>query len=126
VEVIDGRQKVLLASATPHPDLATFKQAIELNKHYEVTVALADETERTDISKYSLVLLYQLPSLNYSAISLINRLKEQKIAAWYVLGAQSNLQSFNQSQNQLSFTRSNGSLQEVFPYYESNFTSYNL
>jgi len=126
VEVIDGRQKVLLASAMPHPDLATFKQAIELNKHYEVTIALADELESIDISKYSLVMLYQLPSLNYSASSLINKLKEQKIAVWYVLGAQTNLQSFNQSQNQLNFTRPNGSLQEVFPYYENNFTSYNL
>lgn len=126
VEVIDGRQKVLLASATPHPDLATFKQAIELNKHYEVTLALADELESIDASKYSLVVLYQLPSLNYSASSLISKLKEQKIAVWYVLGAQSNLQSFNQTQNQLNFTRPNGTLQEVFPYYESNFTSYNL
>lgn len=126
VEVIDGRQKVLLASATPHPDLATFKQAIELNKHYEVTLALADELESIDVSKYSLVMLYQLPSSNYSASSIINKLKEQKIAVWYVLGAQSNLQSFNQTQNQLNFTRPNGTLQEVFPYYENNFTSYNL
>lgn len=126
VEVIDGRQKVLLASAAPHPDLATFKQAIELNKHYEVTVALADDLENIDIAKYNLVVLYQLPSLNYSASGLINKLKEQKIAVWYVLGAQTNLQSFNQSQNQLNFTRPNGALQEVFPYYENNFTSYNL
>ena len=126
VEVIDGRQKVLLAAAGPHPDLATFKQAIELNKHYEVTTALADELESVDVSKYSLVLLYQLPSSTYSATSLISKLREQKIAVWYVVGAQTNLQAFNQSQTQLNFARPNGSLQDVFPYYESNFTTYNL
>ncbi|RZK92735.1 MAG: hypothetical protein EOO98_02030 [Pedobacter sp.] len=126
VEVIDGRQKVLLAAAGPHPDLATFRQAIELNKHYEVTTALADELESVDISKYSLVVLYQLPAANYSASSLISKVREQKIAIWYVVGAQTNLQAFNQSQNQLNFTRANGSLQDIFPYYESSFTTYNL
>jgi len=126
VEVIDGRQKVLLAAAGPHPDLATFRQAIELNKHYEVTTALADELESVDISKYSLVVLYQLPAANYSAASLISKLREQKIAIWYVVGAQTNLQAFNQSQNQLNFTRANGSLQDIFPHYESSFTTYNL
>ncbi|MFN0290442.1 hypothetical protein [Pedobacter helvus] len=126
VEVIDGRQKVLLAAAGPHPDLATFKQAIELNKHYEVSTAIADELEGVDPSKYSLVILYQLPAVNYSAASFINKLKLQKVAAWYVLGAQTNLQGFNQAQTQLNFTRPNGSLQEVFPYYERNFTAYNL
>ena len=126
VEVIDGRQKVLLAAAGPHPDLAVFRQAIELNKHYEVTTAIAEELESVDASKFSLVILYQLPAVNYSATSLINKLKQQKVATWFVLGAQTNLQSFNQVQNQVNFTRPNGSLQEVFPYYENNFTAYNL
>ena len=126
VEVIDGRQKVLLAAAGPHPDLATFKQSIELNKHYEVSTAIAEELESVDASKYSLVILYQLPTANYSATSLINKLRQQKVATWFVLGAQTNLQSFNQVQAQLNFARANSSLQEVFPYYENNFTAYNL
>lgn len=126
VEVIDGRQKILLAAAGPHPDLATFKQAIELNKHYEVSTAIAEELESVDASKYSLVILYQLPAANYSAVSLINKLKQQKVATWFIVGAQTNLQGFNQAQTQLNFNRPNGSLQDVFPYYENNFTAYNL
>jgi hypothetical protein len=126
VEVIDGRQKVLLAAAGPHPDLATFKQAIELNKHYEVNTAIAEELEKVDPSKYNLVVFYQLPSATYLATELINKVRQQKVAAWFVIGAQSNIQSFNQLQSQLNFARPNGSLQEVFPYYENNFTAYSL
>ncbi|MGV3546069.1 MAG: hypothetical protein ACO1N4_03335 [Pedobacter sp.] len=126
VEVIDGRQKILLAAAGPHPDLATFKQAIELNKHYEVSTAIAEELESVDVSKYSLVILYQLPAASYSAVSLINKLKQQKVATWFIVGAQTNLQGFSQAQTQLNFNRPNGSLQDVFPYYENNFTAYNL
>lgn len=126
VEVIDGRQKILLASASAHPDLATLKQAIELNQHYEVSLALAEELEKLEVSKYSLVILYQLPALNYSASALISKLREQKIATWYVVGAQSNLSAFGQIQQQVSFARASGNLQEVFPIYQDNFTSYNL
>lgn len=126
VEVIDGRQKVLLASAMPHPDLATFRQAIALNKHYEVTVALADELNAVDVSKYDLAILYQLPARGTSATTFINKLQNKQISIWYVLGAQSDLQVFNQLQKQISFNRFNGSLQEVFPLYEQNFTTFSL
>lgn len=126
IEVIDGRQKVLLASAIPHPDIATIKQAIEQNKHYEVTVALADEIATIDPKKYSLAILYQLPGNNNTASAIINKLQESKISSWYILGAQSNLNAFNQLQKKLSFNRANGSLQEVFAYPDANFTVFNL
>lgn len=126
VEVIDGRQKVLLAAAAPHPDLATLRQAIALNKHYEVTLALADELNSVDVSTYSLAILYQLPAQGNSAITFLNKLQQQKISLWYILGAQSDLQAFNQVQKQLVFTRPNGALQDVFPLYEPNFSTFNL
>jgi hypothetical protein len=126
IEVIDGRQKILIASAVPHPDLAILKQAIELNKHYEVTLALADELNTIEPSKFSLAILYQLPALGNTATTLINRLQQEKISLWYIIGAQTNLQGFNQGQKQLNFTRTNGTLQEVFPFYDSSFTTFNL
>ena len=126
VEVIDGRQKVLLASAMPHPDLATFKQAIALNKHYEVTTALGDELKAVDVSKYDLAILYQLPAQGNLANAFINKLQKLQTSIWYVLGAQSDLQTFNQLQKQISFNKFNGSLQEVFPLYEQNFTAFSL
>ncbi len=126
VEVIDGRQKILIASAAPHPDVATFKQAIELNKHYEATLTLGDELNTVDASKFSLAILYQLPAQIQSASALIAKLQQQKISILYVIGAQSDLQTFNQIQKQIVFARSNGSLQEVFPLYNHNFTTFTL
>jgi hypothetical protein len=126
IEVIDARQKVLLAAAAPHPDLSTIKQAIEQNQHYEVTLAIAEELVNIDPTKYSLAILYQLPNLNNTAVPLIKRLQELKMPLWYVIGAQSLVGTFNQVQNSISLTRTNGSLQEVFPYPAPNFTTFNL
>jgi hypothetical protein len=126
IEVIDARQKVLLAAASPHPDLGLIKQAIERNQHYEVTLALADDLNALDISKYSLAILYQLPSINNPASLLLGKLQEAKISLLYILGAQTNIGAFNQVQQTISLNRANGSLQEVFPYPDPNFTTFNL
>lgn len=126
VEVIDGRQKVLLASNSPHPDLGTIKQAIEANKHYEVTLALADDLASINVNSYSLAILYQLPAVNNSATALVKKLADSKMPLWYIFGAQSNLNDFSRLQNNVKFSRANGSLQEVFPYAEPNFTTFNI
>ncbi len=126
VEVIDTRQKVLLAASSPHPDLTTIKQAIELNKHYEVTLALADELDNVDINTYNLAILYQLPANGNVSSSFLTKIKNSKTSLWYVIGAQSNLAAFNQHQKVLTFSKTNGALQEVFPYTAPNFTMFNL
>lgn len=126
IEVIDARQKILLAAAAPHPDLATLRQAIERNQHYEVTLAIDEELEGVDVTKFSLAILYQLPHQRLVAAPLISRLTAAKISSWYVLGAQTNVNAFNQVQKKINLSRSGGSIQEVFPYRAPNFTVFNL
>jgi len=126
IEVIDARQKVLLASAIPHPDITTIKQAIEQNKHYEVTIALADDVNNVDVKQYSLAILYQLPSIVNQESTTLKKLQDSKVPVWYILGAQSNLNAFNQLQKKLNFNAIAGSVQEVFAYPAIDFAVFNL
>jgi len=126
VEVIDGRQKVLLAAAAPHPDLAVLKEAVSLNKHYEAKLALADDLNATDPSKFDLIILYQLPDIQNISTAFLQKVKALKKPIWYVLGAQSNVNAFNQIQNQVNLGAANGSIQEVYPDFANGFTSFNL
>ncbi|MGM9475346.1 hypothetical protein ACS5PU_02905 [Pedobacter sp. GSP4] len=126
VEVIDGRQKVLLAAAAPHPDLGVLKDAISLNKHYEAKLALGDDLSATDPSEFDLIILYQLPDAQNMAAGFIQKLKPLKKPLWYIVGAQSNIVAFNQLQNQVNLSAANGSVQEVYPDFVNGFTSFNL
>ncbi|WP_316831131.1 hypothetical protein [Pedobacter aquatilis] len=126
VEVIDGRQKVLLASAATHPDLGVLKDAIALNKHYEAKIALADDLAATDPSKFDLIVLYQLPDAQSISAPFLQRLTAIKKPIWYILGAQSNISAFNQIQNQVNLASSNTSVQEVYPEFANGFTNFNL
>lgn len=126
IEVIDGRQKVLLAAAAPHPDLAVLKDAISLNKHYEVKLALADDLSAVNPSAFDLIILYQLPDIQNISAAFLPKLTNLKKPIWYILGAQSNLNAFNQIQNQVNLSSANGSIQEVYPDFASDFTNFSL
>lgn len=125
VEVIDARQKVLIAAAGPHPDITALKQAIALNKNFEVKVALAEELNALNVADYGLVVLYQLPSVLYDAAAFINKLKAGNAAVWYIIGAQSNLNAFNQLQREVNLSGA-GMLQESYSHINPGFTAFDL
>ncbi|SMC58622.1 hypothetical protein SAMN04488524_1323 [Pedobacter africanus] len=125
VEVIDARQKILIAAAGPHPDIAALKQAIAQNKNFEVKVVLAEELNGVNIADYGLVILYQLPSVMYDATAFMNKLRLGNAAVWYVVGAQSNLAAFNQVQQQVNLSGGN-TVQESYSHVNSGFTAFEL
>jgi hypothetical protein len=126
VEVVDTRMKVLIAAAAPHPDITALKQAISLNKNFEVKVALAEELNSQNLKDYGLVVLYQLPSTVYDAGSFLNKLASAPVAVWYILGGQSNLYTFNQIQKLLNLSGANQTLQETYSHVKPDFTAFVL
>jgi hypothetical protein len=126
IDVIDARRKVLIAAAGPHPDIAALKEAITLNKYYDLKVALGDELNGLNVNEYSLVILYQLPGVQGEGNAFLNKVQQSNAAVWYILGAQSNLYAFNQMQKQVNYNGNPAILQDVFGYADPNFTTFNL
>lgn len=126
VEVIDGRQKVLMLYDAPHPDVKAFKNAIEQNKNYSF--------EEADIKTYNgnykdadLIIFHGLPS--YGSGKQLNKLQEivaSNSPVLFVLAANVNLGQFNLLQKvlQISGTSQNGN--DVFPIYQSSFSKFTL
>ncbi len=126
VEVIDARQKILLVSASAHPDIATLKQAIELNKHYEVKVVLPEELNQVELNTFSLAILYQFPDQSNANQVFVNQVKASKMPLWFILGAQTSSNNFNLFQRLVKLNRTNGAIQEIFPLIEPNFTLFTV
>ncbi|ATP58885.1 hypothetical protein CPT03_21645 [Pedobacter ginsengisoli] len=126
IEVIDAKQKILLASAGPHPDIAALKQAITVNKHYELKIALRDDLNVINPKDYSLIILYQLPDLQNDGEGFINKVQQSSVPVWYILGAQSNLYAFNKMQGAVNFNGNNNTLQEAFSMVNTGFTAFEM
>ena len=123
VEVIDGRQKVLIIANSPHPDLTAIKQSIEINKNYSAKIVLADDASKNDIEEASLIILHQLPSINNSAQDIL-RLSASK-PLFFILGAQSNISGFSSAQSVLGIT-SSGTMQEAIARFPHDFYAFTL
>ncbi|MEJ2883009.1 hypothetical protein [Pedobacter sp. GR22-6] len=126
IDVIDARQKVLIAAAGPHPDITALRQALQLNPHYDAKVLLGDELNVVNPNDYGLVVLYQLPAAQNDAQVFLNKLKQSIVPVWYILGAQSSLSSFNQQQNEVNYSGGSQTLQEAFAEVDPNFTAFHL
>lgn len=126
IEVIDTRKKILIVADAPHPDIGMLKQIISLSPHYEVKVVLQDNLTQINPSEYSLAILYQIPGAQQASFKLISRLTDAKIALWYIIGAQTQVNAFNQVQKMVRLNSTGTSLQEILPNLNPNFTLFNI
>ena len=101
VEVLDGRQKILLVANSPHPDIAAIKQTIESNKNYQLDIVYAADFN-TKLNDYNLVILHQLPSTTYSIDNILQQAKALKKSILYIVASQTNISTFSKAQNALT------------------------
>ena len=91
IDVIDGREKVLVLGNAPHPDIAALRNAITSNENYEVSVSYINEFKER-LSDYNVLILHGLPSLNGNA-NLLSQIRDSKIPVMVVVSSQTNLGS---------------------------------
>ena len=124
VEVLDARQKILLVYNSPHPDITVLKQAVALNKNYEMTAVSTADLALVKINDYNLVILHQVATGGYPALQ--KQLEGSSIPVWFMEGAQTNVADFNQQQKTVQITTSRTDNQEVFALPQAGFSAFTL
>ncbi|MEO6241378.1 MAG: hypothetical protein ABIQ40_08625 [Bacteroidia bacterium] len=94
IDVLDGRQKILIVGAAPHPDMGALKLAIESNDNYQAETYILDKFDKP-VRAYNLAILHNIPSDNEQAQKLLSDLAAAKIPVFYITGAQSRFTLFN-------------------------------
>lgn len=125
IEVEEKKEKVLIIAAAPHPDIAALKQTIEETKNYKVDVVIGAEFSG-NLKDYSLFILDQLPAPGNPVQSLLERARRQKKSLLFIVGAQSGISMFNNSQRMLSIEGNNNSTTDALPVMNADFTLFNL
>lgn len=121
VEVLDGRQRVLILAHAPHPDIKALKQSIESNENYQVTNQLINEFDG-NTKPYSLVILHQVAENNVALKSIA----ESSLSVWYIVGAQSNESVFNQINLGIKVNKSRGVFNDILPKVDTQFPLFTL
>ena len=126
IDIVEGKEKILLAAASPHPDIKALLSALEKNQNYEVTLYIPgiQEIPAATLASpdFNAIILHQIPSK--AAVNLptsINALIEKGISTWYILGDQSNLIAFNNENTTLSIQQMVDENDQVLPQLAPNF-----
>lgn len=114
LEVIDGRQKLLIAHNGPHPDISAFRFVIENNKNYEVEVLKLDEVR--EVSKYDLIILHNYVASNEAINAVV---KSGSIPCLFVVGNKTDMNALRDAKVGVSGNRSD--TEEVGFAFNSNF-----
>lgn len=125
LDIIQGRLKVLIAAAAPHPDIKALRSAIETNENFE-TVLYIPGVFPLKQDRYDVAVLHQIPSRKRSGNEVLTFVREKNIPALYVIGAQSDLNTFNTLKAGLAINRRNNQTDEVIPVANRNFKKFDL
>ena len=90
IEVIDGRQKLLIAHNGPHPDISAIRYVIENNKNYEVDVMNIADVSSTE--KYDLIILHNYVPNNNAIMDVVN---SGSTPCLFIVGNKTNISSLS-------------------------------
>jgi hypothetical protein len=124
-EVIDSKQKILLLSNSPHPDIGAIKSSLDKNKNFETEVSIIGQNKKP-LSSYNLVIMHQLPSVSNSALKEIEHIRNNQIPTLWILGKQSAVDKFNTAQSSLNIQSQASSFDPATGIFNPNFSLFEL
>ncbi len=112
IEVIDSRQKILILSSFPHPDIATIRRSLNAIPTYKVEFSYFDKFQGK-IDGYSLIILYQMPDDRTNALSIQRLLQASSKPVLLVCGPQTDLTKLKKLNLGISYNPIQGSVDQA-------------
>jgi hypothetical protein len=130
IDIIDGRQKILLLALTPHPDVKALRSLIESNDNYELDVniltASPGASDALSNKPYDLIILHQIPNVLGLGNPLVRKILDSKKPLFYILGNQSAVPLLNTLNRSLKVNVSQGQFDKVTARYNPSFQQINF
>lgn len=132
IDVLKNKKKILLLSASPHPDINAIKSSLRKKENYEVISSVAKDyiLKNHDLQKelknYDLLILHQLPSKNQNIKKILKTVDDKKIPVIYILGTQTAIKSFNLINTGLKIFQKRKSFNKALAITSDEFNYFNL
>ncbi len=119
IQVIENKQKILMLSDGPHPDLGAIRNSITELQNYEIKL-LTGNNIPDSLSSNSLIILNQLPSEKNVASNLLSKIKESRIPILFLVGPNTLTEQLNNWDMGLKISASKNT-EEVQATFNDNF-----
>ncbi|MDA0193744.1 MAG: VWA domain-containing protein [Bacteroidetes bacterium] len=125
VEVIEGKEKILLVGLSPHPDMKAIAGVLEKNENYELEIHIPGLNDWKE-EKYDLVIFHQAFDKYNKTNALITRFLDSETPLWLIAGNQTNINTFNQLNGVIQITVSRSQRDLVVPAFNRGFNRFSI
>ncbi len=94
INVLDKKQKVLILSEGPHPDIGAIRNTLDEQTTYDVSV-FTEEPYPADLKDFNLVILNQLPTHSKSVSDILSKTEKDRIPTLFIVGNKTFIPQFN-------------------------------
>ena len=124
IQILENKQKILMLSDGPHPDLGAIRTSLEELQNYDVKMVTGNIIPDS-LSSYSLIILNQIPSLKNAASKVLTQIVASRIPVLFIIGPNSLLDQLNSLDMGLKIASSKNT-EEVQPFFDNNFSLFVL
>ncbi|MGQ9847051.1 MAG: hypothetical protein ACUVQP_06070 [Bacteroidales bacterium] len=125
IHVSSDKQKIIIATSFPHPDIGAIKSALETNPSYSVTI-LSPEKAADSLAGANAVILYQLPSKFNNATTLFKNIFINQTPTLFILGGQSQINALNANMPSPILIPKANQTDDAYPLLNKNENLFNL
>lgn len=126
IDIIDGRQKILLLALAPHPDIKSLRNLIEANDNYELDVQILSVSNSIPVEPYDLVILHQIPNKLGLGNVQVKKYLDSKTPLFVILGNQSAIPLLNSMNRALTINGAGQQTDQVSASFNLAFQQLNL
>ncbi len=125
INVLEKKQKILILSDGPHPDIGAIKNTLDLQTTYDVSV-FSQEPYPANISDYNLLILNQLPTSGKSASDIVKNAQSNRIPILFIVGTKTFLPQLNALEQGATISPLAGSGEEAQATINPTYATFNL
>lgn len=130
IEVVEGRKKILLVAAAPHPDIKALRSVIEQNSNLEFLLHIPGIEETTPANlqpeNIDLAIFHQAPDQRGRTRDVFQRFARSRTSLFLVVGPTTDLNQVAQQQLPLVFEQPPRQFDEVTPSPNPAFANFTL
>lgn len=128
VDVVNGKEKILLLAAAPHPDIKALKSIIEKNDLFELTVKVVQESDISSLQNetFDVLILHQFPDAAGLHTRFLGSLLARQKPVFFLPGSRSDLSYFNGMQNIVGISAQPGRTDKVTSQVNPSFSLFNI
>jgi hypothetical protein len=128
IEVVEGKKKILMVAAAPHPDIKALRAVVEKNPNYDFILHIpgVEEAEAKFLQPQNcdLVILHQVPDKRGRARELFQRFAASKTSVFLMVSQQSDLNAVGQQNMPLKFEQLPRQFDDVTPVINPSFSGF--